>query len=66
MRRTVWIPEAPNHPGWYSMISVSSASATRDAINARCFDTREECQAWCDRNPEPKWKPVEHVFLGED
>jgi hypothetical protein len=73
--KTVWIPEAPNHPGLYANESgtdmdpggkISTGTlqpSTMSAHKAKHFATREECQAWCDANPTPAFAPTEHEFL---
>jgi hypothetical protein len=73
----VWIPEAPDFPGTYandkgtdiksgSKISTGEKQpSTFVAADAKHFATQEECQAWCDDNPVPKFRPAEHGFEGE-
>lgn len=72
--RTAWIPEAPEHPGLYANESgtdirgegkVSTGKlqpSTMSAEHAKQFETREDCQAWCDANPSPVFVPTEHGF----
>lgn len=61
-----WIPEAPNYLGTYSAKSFNeesdSANSTRDPYKARAFNTKEECQIWCNENPMPSFFPVQHGF----
>lgn len=71
MDRFVWIPEGPaggiyanlSDPG-YGKLVLSPPPATFDVYHARQFPTKEECQAWCDANPYPKFVPREHCFCG--
>lgn len=72
--KTAWIPEAPSFPGLYANESGTDMDpggkisygglqpSTRDPFKAKHFATREECQAWCDANPIPKFVPQEHGF----
>lgn len=72
--RTAWIPEAPDHPGLYANESGTDMDpggklggpglqpSTMSAEHAKQFATCEECQAWCDANPRPKFRPMEHGF----
>lgn len=72
--RTTWIPEAPEHPGLYANESGTDIKSpgkiqpaelqpsTMCAGKAKQFATREECQAWCEANPDPKFVPQEHGF----
>lgn len=72
--RTAWIPEAPEHSGLYANESGTDMNpggklqtaelqpSTMVAHKAKQFATQEECQAWCDANPTPKFVPREHGF----
>lgn len=71
--RMVWIPEAPNFfPPVYANESDDyepgkiktgeKQPSTMLAEKAKHFATREECQAWCDANPTPRFMPREHGF----
>lgn len=69
--KTVWIPEAPEHPGLYANESDYTdrgklggplQPSTGVAEQAKHFETEEECREWCDDNPVPIFKPVEHGF----
>jgi hypothetical protein len=67
--RTAWIPEAPEHRGLYANEFDTTGQSngelqpsTLDALRAKQFPTRGECQAWCDAHPEPKFEPTEHGF----
>lgn len=54
-----WVPEAPDFPGVYGSIK---KAGTRDPNAALKFKTIEECQDWCNKNPYPKFTPMEHGF----
>lgn len=63
--RTVWIPEAPNHPGLYaneSDMTGGSQPSTMNPHKAKHFPTRDACERWCDTNPVPAFRPTEHGF----
>ncbi|WP_257306297.1 hypothetical protein [Geothrix campi] len=73
MTRFVWIPEAPRHPGLYAnkngadldtgkVQGFTKPTSTMSPHHALQFETREECQAWCDANPHPVFEPREHGF----
>lgn len=66
-----WIPEAlPRHPGVYAndtdpprgKLNRRKPLITSIADRALKFATREECQKWCDENPDPPFVPAEHGF----
>lgn len=66
---TVWVPEAPNHPGLYApagdsqrmaYIHEGKPNSTTTFALALKFPTREECAKWCEENPHPVYVPVEH------
>lgn len=74
--RSVWIPEAPNFPGLYANAKDYSQDgkikdfhrppvepSTYSIELARQFTTREECQAWCDASPVPRFVPMGHEFV---
>lgn len=65
MENFVWVPESLNHQGVYATTSECSGhqNCTRVFTEALKFKTKEECQAWCDRNPIPAFKPVEHGYI---
>lgn len=70
--KTVWIPEAPDHPGLYANLSGNDLRprgklqdaflppSTMDPRAARHFETKEQCEQWCADNPVPKFVPSEH------
>lgn len=61
---TKWIPEAPEYPGTYAIEPhPNGATCTRDHDEALQFDTRAECQAWCDGHPAPPFVPKEHEWV---
>lgn len=76
MNRTVWIPEAPKHPGVYANATDTyergkirtgeKQPSTMHAHHARQFATQEECRAWCDANPDPPFVPRCHGFDVDD
>jgi hypothetical protein len=68
-----WIPEAPQHPGLYANLTGTDMKygklgdgelqpSTYDPNSARKFITKEECQEWCNLNPDPAFEPKEHAF----
>lgn len=74
--RSVWVPEAPGFPALYANAKDYSRDgmikdyhhppvqpSTYNIELARQFDTREECQAWCDANPVPHFVPMGHEFV---
>ena len=72
--RFVWIPESPDHPGLYANENGTDIKgpgkiqphglqpSTMSVSHAKQFATRDECQAWCDANPSPKFVPKQHGF----
>ena len=66
-----WIPEAPKIPGYYASpepVPLGKLGEKGFELGTWCvhhaiqFDTKEECQAWCDTHTEAKWTPTEHGF----
>lgn len=70
MTTFVWIPEAPDTPiALYAIahqepigVDGEMQISTMDVHRARQFETQAECQAWCDANPTPVFRPVEHAI----
>ena len=61
--RYVWIPEDSDHLGLYAAdTSKTCYVATHTAEWALQFDTKEECQKWCDEHPTVNWISIEHGF----
>lgn len=71
--QSAWIPEAPgrfpplyaNESDTYEPGKIRTGQkqpSTMDPWKAKQFKTREECQAWCDANPTPRFQPREHGF----
>jgi hypothetical protein len=67
----VYIPESPNSPGTYAnehentieKLSTGKQISTHNPYMARKFNTKLECQQWCDSNPFPRFVPMEHSFV---
>lgn len=69
--KPVWIPEAPKHSGLYAnatelapnKIGSEKEPSTFNVHCAMQFETEAECKEWCDKNPIPEFKPMQHEFV---
>ena len=59
--RVVWIPESLAMPGVYA--KAQGGTITRNVHRAMQFLTELDCAVWCEKNPMPVFKPVEHLFM---
>ena len=68
---SVWVPEAPQFPGYYAAkiptrrgkLNEQTELGTHNIHNARQFATQAECVEWIAAHPKPAWQPMEHGFM---
>lgn len=62
--KSYYVPELRIRPALYAKKDPESDMAwvTMDAWRALRFDSKEECEKWCEKNHDKLFSAVEHVY----